>query len=49
MSKQDLAKRFRALRSSSQTSLAQTIPLAQEDVTVVSDEEATQSGPNLKR
>ncbi|QCE00687.1 hypothetical protein DEO72_LG7g1977 [Vigna unguiculata] len=49
MSKQDLAKRFRALRSSSQTSLAQAIPLAQEGVTVVSDEEATQSGPNLKR
>ncbi|QCD99344.1 hypothetical protein DEO72_LG7g625 [Vigna unguiculata] len=49
MSKQDLAKRFKALRSSSQTSLAQAIPLAQDGVTVVSDEEATQSWPSLKR
>ncbi|QCD81591.1 hypothetical protein DEO72_LG2g1920 [Vigna unguiculata] len=49
MSKQDLAKRFKALRSSSQTSLAQAIPLTQEGVTVVSDEEVTQSGPSLKR
>jgi len=37
------------LRSSSQASLVQATPLAQEGVTVVSDEEATQSGSGLKR
>ncbi|QCE03362.1 DNA topoisomerase I [Vigna unguiculata] len=52
MSKQDLAKRFKALKSSSQTSLTQPIqanPVVQEAVTLVSDEETTQSGPSFKR